>query len=247
MDLPPGLEAAWGLRDHPRKGPKPGLTLHKIVAAAIRVADRDGLDAVSMARVAAELGAAPMSLYRHVTSKDELLDLMTDTAWGPPPDPVEGDWRDKLSAWAWAMRTSMFRHPWALKVPVSGLPVYPNNVAWFEQGLAALEGKPLAEAQKASVVLLVSGYVRIEVSTSADIAAAMGAESEEDAEQAWMLKYRDMMAAITDPVRFPATTRLLKSGVFDTADPPDDEFSFGLERILDGIAVLIGARSGKPG
>lgn len=240
MDLPPGLEAAWGLRDHPRKGPKPGLTLHKIVAAAISVADRDGLDAVSMARVAAELGAAPMSLYRHVTSKDELLDLMTDTAWGPPPSGVaDGDWRDKLSAWAWAMFTSMFRHPWALKVPVSGLPVYPNNVAWFEQGLAAFDGTPLTEQHKASVALLVSGYVRIHASTAADIEAAMRAENAEDSGQAWMIKYRDIMTAIADPVRFPATARLLKSGVFDTADPPEDEFAFGLERILDGIAQLI--------
>jgi len=239
MDLPPGLEAAWGLREHPRKGPKPGLTLPKIVAAAIAVADRDGLDAVSMARVAAELGAAPMSLYRHVTSKDELVELMTDAAWGPPPEPADGTWRDKMNAWAWAMRASMFQHPWALKVPVSGLPVYPNNVAWFEQGLAAFDGTALSETHKASVVLLVSGYVRIHVSTGADIEAAMRAENAEDAGQAWMLKYRDMMAKVADPARFPATTRLLESGAFDAADPPDDEFVFGLERILDGIAQLI--------
>jgi AcrR family transcriptional regulator len=244
MDLPPALEAAWGLRDQPRKGPKPGLTLSRIVEAAIGLADRDGLEAVSMARVAAELGAAPMSLYRHVASKDDLLELMTDTAWGPPPDSASGTWRDKLAAWARAMRGSMYRHPWALRVPVSGLPVYPNNVAWFEQGLAALADTSLTEEQKASMALLVSGYVRIEALTGTDIEAAIRAQASSeptatDPAAEWMRQYRDLMIKLTDPARFPATTRLLKSGVFDAPGGPDDEFNFSLERILDGVERLI--------
>src|SRR5690348_482873 len=83
-DLPPAVAAAWGVRGRPHKGPKPGLTLARIVTAAIGVADAEGLAAVSMSRVATELGAAPMSLYRYVTGKDELLELMVDTAMGPP-------------------------------------------------------------------------------------------------------------------------------------------------------------------
>jgi len=256
MDLPPALEAAWGLRDQPRKGPKPGLTLPRILEAAIRLADRDGLEAVSMARVAAELGAAPMSLYRHVTSKDDLLELMTDTAWGPPPASLTGTWREQLTQWARTMRQGMYAHPWALRVPVSGLPVYPNNVAWFEQGLAALADTPISEQHKASTILLVSGYVRNEVMTGSDVAAAIraqaatsaaAAEAEDagtDGEQLdpgaeWMRQYRDLMMKLADPARFPATARLLESGVFDANDGPDDEFDFGLDRILDGIARLI--------
>lgn len=253
MDLPPALEAAWGLRDQPRKGPKPGLTLPKIVEAAIRLADRDGLEAVSMARVAAELGAAPMSLYRHVASKDDLLELMTDIAWGPPPAPLTGTWREQLTQWAWTMRQGMYAHPWALRVPVSGLPVYPNNVAWFEQGLAALADTPISEQHKASTILLVSGYVRNEVMTGSDVEAAIRAQAEAAQTEpgpspggpetnpgaAWMRQYRDLMLKLADPVRFPATARLLESGVFDVSDPPDDEFDFGLDRILDGIERLI--------
>jgi AcrR family transcriptional regulator len=226
------------------------------VAAAIAVADREGLEAVSMARVAAEAGAAPMSLYRHVASKDELLDLMTDTAWGPPRDISGETWRDKLSAWAWGMRDALQKHPWALRVPVSGLPVYPNNAAWFEQGLAATDGTSLTVAHKASVILLISGYVRNEAMTSADIAASIraragdasdagsGSGSGSEADEQWMHHYRDLMAKLTDPVRFPATTQLLESGVFDVADDPDDEFIFGLNRILDGIGLLV--ESGYP-
>jgi AcrR family transcriptional regulator len=256
MDLPPALEAAWGLRDHPRKGPRPGLTLPRILEAAIGLADRDGLEAVSMARVAAELGAAPMSLYRHVASKDDLLELMTDTAWGPPHDVSGGTWRPKLAGWARAMRGAMYSHPWALRVPISGLPVYPNSVAWFEQGLAALADTPLTEQAKASSILLISGYVRNEAMTGTDIEAAIRAQAvaspqdgaldgaeptrfASDPGAVWMRQYRDLLSKLTDPARFPATTRLLESGVFDAPDGPDDEFNFGLDRILDGLERLI--------
>jgi hypothetical protein len=66
--LPGSVAAAWGVRERPHKGPKPALSLARIVDAAVRVADAEGLDAVSMGRVAAELGAAPMSLYRHLSA-----------------------------------------------------------------------------------------------------------------------------------------------------------------------------------
>jgi AcrR family transcriptional regulator len=245
MELAASIEAAWGLRES-RKGPKPGLSLPKIVEAAIRVADRDGLDAVSMARVAAELGTAPMSLYRHVGSKDELVALMADAAWGPPPEPPpSGTWRERLSAWAWAARAAMYRHPWGLLVPISGLPVYPNNLNWFERGMAALEDTSLPEARKASVLLLVVGYVRNEATTTSQINAAIMAHAEangqpvSDAANDWMRTYRDTIAKVTDPIRFPATAKLLQAGVFDAADGPDDEFVFGLDRILDGIERLV--------
>ena len=76
--IPPSIELAWGLRDRGTRGPKPGLTLERIVAAGIKVALTDGIGAVSMARVASELGVGTMSLYRYVAAKDELLTLMVD-------------------------------------------------------------------------------------------------------------------------------------------------------------------------
>src|SRR5579859_8267137 len=83
--LPAEVAAAWGVRERPHKGPKPALTLARIVDAAVGLADAEGLDAVSMARVATALGAAPMSLYRHVSAKEELRRLMVDAAWGDSP------------------------------------------------------------------------------------------------------------------------------------------------------------------
>jgi AcrR family transcriptional regulator len=245
-ELPASIEAAWGLRERPHKGPKPGLSLRRIVAAGVKVAESEGLAAVSMSRVAAELGAAPMSLYRYVSAKDELVALMVDAVWGEPPAPgAPGeDWREGLSRWAWAFRAVLYAHPWTLRVPISGLPVRPNEVAWFEQGLAALGGTRLTEAQKASVIMLVSGYVRNEASTGTDVAAAIRASGRTPDD--WMSSYGRMLAKLADPQRFPALSKFIAAGVFDVYDGPDDEFIFGLERIADGIDGLVRARSAAP-
>jgi AcrR family transcriptional regulator len=215
------------------------LTLARIVDAAVRIADTEGLDAVSMGRVAAELGAAPMSLYRHVSAKDELRRLMVDAAWGDSPGPLApGEtWRDGLSRWAWSMRANARAHPWAVRIPISGLPIMPREIAWFEDALACLADTGLTEARKASVIMLLSGYVRNLAATEADITAAVMASGLSPDE--WMASYPRMLSQLTDPRRFPALTAFIAAGVFDQADDPDDEFVFGLDRILDGITVLI--------
>ena len=238
------MAAAWGVRERPQKGPKPGLTLARIVAAAIGVADAEGLAAVSMSRVATELGAAPMSLYRYVTAKDELLELMVDTALGPPPAGPADGWRAGLARWAWAIRAGYQRHPWVLHIPISGLPSLPNQVAWFEEGLHSLAGTGLEENEKASSILLVSGYVRNSASIDADIEAAMRSSGRTPDE--WMAGYARTLTLLADPARFPALTKFIAAGVFEQADPPDVEFTFGLDRVLDGLAALIRERTGGP-
>ena len=239
--IPPSVAAAWGMRERPHKGPKPALSLARIVDAAVRVADTEGLDAVSMGRVAASLGTAPMSLYRHVSAKEELLRLMVDAAWGDSPGPLAAgeDWRAGLARWAWAMRAALRRHPWAARLPISGLPILPREIAWFEDALACLAGTGLTEARKASVIMLLSGYVRNLATTEADIAAAVQASGL--APDEWMASYPRMLSQLTDPQRFPALTAFIAAGVFDVYDDPDDEFIFGLNRILDGVAVLVRA------
>jgi len=242
QDLPASVAAAWGVRDRPHKGPKPGLSLERIVAAAVQVADAEGLAAVSMSRVAAELGTAPMSLYRYVAAKDELLALMFDAAYGPSPTGPGGDagWRAGLSRWAWAMRAATQRHPWVLHIPIRGLPTLPNEVAWFEEGLRCLQDTGLEENEKASAILLVSGYVRNAGMIDADIEAAVRASGKTPDE--WMASYARALTLLADPRRFPALTKFIAAGVFDRADPPEAEFAFGLDRVLDGLAALIRAR-----
>ncbi|MEU4890027.1 MULTISPECIES: TetR/AcrR family transcriptional regulator [Streptomyces] len=256
--LPPGLAAAWGLRERSPKGPRRGLSLDRIVAAAVEVAAAEGIGAVSMGRVAKHLGASPMALYRYVTAKDELLLLMVDAATGPPAPPPApgGGWRPELTHWATAQRAVLLRNPWVLRVPISGPPVAPNAIAWMEQGLAALRDTALAPGDKASVILLVSSYARSEASLHTDIAEAgrKAAASQADAAtdptaaptadpSAEALRgYADLLRALTSAGTHPHLHTVLDSGAFDTADDPDADFRFGLDRLLDGIETLVRTR-----
>jgi AcrR family transcriptional regulator len=242
--IPASIAAAWGLRERPSRGPKPGLSVERIADAGVRVASSEGLAALSMARVAQELGTSTMSLYRYVAAKDELLALMVDAAVGPPPPsagPTES-WRDGLVRWAWGYHDRLRAHPWAVRVPIAGPPTTPNQVAWLEDGLRSLRDTGLSEDEKASVVLLLSGYVRNEATLTAELTAA-GFISDEA-----MASYSRLLATLTDRERFPALHAVLGAGVFDAADPPEKEFGFGLERILDGIATHIRreARATRP-
>jgi AcrR family transcriptional regulator len=232
--IPPSIELAWGLRAQPTRGPKRGLSLDQVVAAGMDVASSEGLANLSMARVAARLDVSTMSLYRYVSSKDDLVTLMVDAGLGHPPDDAgEHGWRDGLRRWAVGVRNAYRRHPWSVQVPISGPPLGPNNVAWLEYALRCLGEAPLTEQQKLSTVLLLSGFVRNEVILTVDLAAA-GASSTPS--------YGTVLARLTDPARFPAVHRAIDSGALGDVDDVDNEFEFGLGRILDGIDALIEAQ-----
>jgi AcrR family transcriptional regulator len=239
--LPPAVELLWGLRDRPRRGgPKPALTLDRIVAAAVELADTGGLPALSMSRLAEKLGFTTMSLYRYVASKEELLLLALDAAIGPPPDldPADG-WRVRTERWARALLQFYRRHLWTLDVPISGLPAGPNQLLWFDRGLAALEETRMTEAEKTSSVLLVATYARNQAQLAADLVRAGRLAAEAGtAPQSWT----QVLTRLIDPDRFPALSRVVAAGVFDddggAEGYPDDEFDFGLQRVLDGIEAL---------
>ncbi len=241
--LSPGIEAAWGIRERPAKGRRPGLSLDRITAAAVKVASAEGLSAVSMSRVAAKLGVATMSLYRYVRAKNELLALMVDEVFHTPPAPPtkSEDWRSAISRWAREHLAVLRRYPWVVRIPLGGPPITPNLVLWFEHGLGALQGAGLTERQKLSVLLLVNGFVRNEMMLAGDLAMAAevsGAAIHSPA------AYGKLLSRLIDPLRFPAISAVIAAGVFEDPDDPDTdaEFNFGLERILDGVAALIRKR-----
>jgi AcrR family transcriptional regulator len=213
------------------------LTLARIVDAGIHVAQTEGVGALSMARIAKELGMGTMSLYRYVASKDELLTTMVDTGLGTPPPPAAGeDWRAGLTRWAGGVRAAYQGNPWALRVPISGPPLGPNNVAWLDNALAVLTGTPLTEQEKLSCVLLVSGFVRTDVTLALDFAEASGGEPQ-------MPGYGQLLGRLISPEAMPSLHRAIESGSLDDPDDPDAEFSFGLARILDGIEALMAPRA----
>lgn len=235
--IPSAIKLAWGLRDRGARGPKPGLTLERIAQAGIELADRDGLEAVSMGRVAAELEAGTMSLYRYVASKEELLTLMVDAGLGRPNVPPEirqAGWRTGLEWWARNVRQAYRSHPWSLRVPITAPPLGPNNVAWMEVALDTLADTPLDESEKVSTLLLISGFVRNDATLSTDIAAARQAAPPSQT-------YGAILSQLADPTRFPAVSRAIASGTFDDDDYDDfdTDFDYGLQRILDGIEALI--------
>jgi AcrR family transcriptional regulator len=237
--LPPSLELLWGRREAGSRGPRRGLTLERIVDAGINVAQSEGVAALSMARIAKELGVGTMSLYRYVASKDELLTTMVDAGLGTPPAPVRGeDWRAGLMRWAQGVRTAYQTQPWSLRVPISGPPLGPNNVAWLDNALQALEGTPLSEQEKLSCVLLVSGFVRTDVTLALDFAEASGGEPQ-------MPGYGQLLAQLIDAAAMPSLHRAIVSGSLDDPDDPDAEFDFGMARILDGIAALMAGKTAK--
>lgn len=241
--LPASIEVAWGVRTRPSKGPRPALSLERIVAAAVRVAATDGLQAVSMSRVAADLGVSTMSLYRYVGAKDELLALMADLSFeaAPAPRGPEESWRDGLARWAWAELGVYRRNPWVLRIPISGPPVTPNAMAWLERGLDCLRDSGLREDEKLSVMLLLTGFVRSQATLQADVAAAQAAGAAPP-DPELMGSYGRLLARLTDPARFPALRAVIAAGVFDEPDEADYDFRFGLERVLDGIETLIEKR-----
>jgi AcrR family transcriptional regulator len=238
-ELPPVIEQLWGLRGPARRGgPKPALSIERIVAAAVELADSGGLAALSMSRLAEKLGFTTMSLYRYVASKDDLLVLVLDTALGLPPEPSVGDgWREQCLAWARALRDGYRRHPWTLELPISGLPAGPNQLAWLEQGLRALSGMRLEPAEKASSVLLLSTFVRAQTQLVLDLTRSTARAGTHAGPP---VDWGAIVTRVADPARFPEVAAVVAAGVFedDPDDFEDDELGFGLQRILDGIEVL---------
>jgi AcrR family transcriptional regulator len=243
--LPPGLDLLWGRRERGQRGPKPGMSVDTIVDAAVRIADAEGLEAVSMARVAGELSFTTMSLYRYVTGKEELLQLMWNaSAKGAESIVLIGDgWRPKLRMWAIVQREAIDQHPWLTQMPMAAPPLAPNSLTFVERGLESLDETGLTDADKLRVIGLLSSYTLSEARMAYDAArAAARAEAAGAALVAGPWSFEALLRELVDIETYPRLHRIAWTEVIGDAPSgfaEKEEFLWGVDRILDSIQVLI--------
>jgi AcrR family transcriptional regulator len=236
------LSLLWRTKQPGSRGPRGSLSLDRIVRTAIEIADAEGIAGVSMRKVAERLGVTTMSLYRYVPGKDDLLDLMFDMASGRP-DTTDwpSDWRGGLAAYAHATWNVLRASPWMLDVPLNGPPMGPNNIAWMEAALATMDDTGLPGDEKMGVLMILSGYVLNEARQEVSMARAAprtGVSYEE-----WGRVYGEMLSKVVTDGRYPTLARIVAEGAFDDDRAgPEEDFSYGLNFLLDGIDALIRAR-----
>jgi AcrR family transcriptional regulator len=229
-DLPPGLAPAWGTAPRSRRGPKPAHSLGQIVAAAVELADADGLAAASLPNIAASLGLTTNALYRYVSSKDELLVLLADTGFGPPP-PISGPgWRATVRAWTYAALDRYQARPWLLDLPFRGSAVTPHRLRWTELLLGALSSAGLSDEDALGCVPLVADFTR---ATADRLRAQADPDSADSPRRA-----PDVRAFLRPHLAsdgYPHLAALAARGEY----PAASSVEFGLDRVLDGIAGLL--------
>ncbi|MEV4708598.1 TetR/AcrR family transcriptional regulator [Actinoplanes sp. NPDC049316] len=222
------VEFLWGGRARPTRGPKPALTLEGIADAGIAVADAEGLAAVSMQRVATDLGYTKMSLYRYLPGKAELVAVMVERAVGEPPELSASGWRAALEEWSRLLFGRYLAHPWTIEATVGRRPLGPYEMGWMEVALARIETLPLSGAERLDTIAVLAGHGRM----LAQQAAARLGEAEMSTAIAAVLREHGE--------RFPQLTAALAGAARGGGD---QAFEYGLARLLDGVEALVTSRS----
>lgn len=230
--LPPGLALSWGVQPIQRRGPKPALTVEQIVATGIEFGDSQGFEAISLQKIAAQLGVTTNAMYRYVSSKDELIVLVADKAWGSPPEYIvaASGWRAGARAWVKAQVDRYAERPWLLDVPIRGAPVTPNLLHWLETLLQVMSETGLSQHDALGCAVLFDGYTRSYANLARQLGASDSTPVESAAVGAFLVPrmqaagYEQLVALYTNQ---------------EYEDTLDDDLDFGLARILDGIQSLI--------
>jgi AcrR family transcriptional regulator len=239
------LQLMWTEREAPRRGPRPRVALQDLVLAGIRIADAEGLDAVSTRRVAEAVGISAMSFYTHIPGKAELLDLMLDAVVGlrsdeAPPAFEPREWRRNLEMIARSLWEFYLAHPWVLQVATHRPVLGPNTMRVSELAYSAVDNLGLSDLEMDKVFALIASYVAGAVRDAArekQVREATGMSDDE-----WWHIVEPFLGSL-DFSPYPTLSRVgSAAGEAHGAHDPHGAFEFGLARILDGLALFIEPR-----
>ncbi|MDP9842958.1 AcrR family transcriptional regulator/predicted nucleic acid-binding Zn ribbon protein [Streptosporangium lutulentum] len=227
----------WMRPERPAYGPKPAYSSAQITEAAIRIADAEGLEAATMRRIAAEIGAGAMSLYRYVPSRDDLIELVADRLMGEidVEGMPSGDWRADLTRYAHGLRAMWLRHPWIATVQRSIPSFGPNQLRLIERGMGTLDAHVSID-QNLGLMAMLNNYV--ESAVREEISWAEEARRSGLSESEWMARSSPRVHQLVDSGEYPIFTKI----VMESRQPRlsrDDQFRYGLERVLAFIAAAL--------
>jgi AcrR family transcriptional regulator len=239
------LALLWGSHTKPGRS---GLTVRAIVEAAIELADTSGLEALSMRMVADRLKVGTMSLYTHVPGKGELTDLMFDKVYGDlyadADEPLRqgGDWRGALEFVARRNWDVLVAHPWMHDVPTIRTALGPNITRKYDIELRPLDGLGLTDVEMDSALTLVLTHVQGTARAGAEQLRTQRDSGLSDEE--WWRQIAPTLTSVMGGAHFPVAARVGTSvgEHFQSVIDPAHALAFGLQRILDGIALLISER-----
>ncbi|WP_280468342.1 TetR/AcrR family transcriptional regulator C-terminal domain-containing protein [Nocardia cyriacigeorgica] len=235
------LELLWRVPGPTGRGPKQRSSVDAVVAAAIEIADADGIGAVTMRAVATHLGLTPMATYTYVPGKAELIDLMLDAVYlaMPRPDSSALPWRERITAVAEQNRAMLTEHPWVADVPTTRPPLGPGQIAKYDHELRAFAGLGLDDVQMDAALTHLLGFVTSVARIANDTARAAAASARSDSE--WWERVAPLLETLVDAERYPLATRVgaAAGNAYDSAYSADHAYEFGLARVLDGLAALI--------
>ncbi|MDN3359477.1 TetR/AcrR family transcriptional regulator [Actinomadura sp. DC4] len=227
----------WERVEGSSRGPRPALTHDQIARAAVEIADADGLSAVSMRHLAERLGVATMGLYRYVTGKDEVYELMLDAVAAEVELPDAG-WREVADAYARQLRALSLQHRWMqqayTRVPSA---LSPANLALTERALGSIDGLGLDVDTMMAVFGTVGSFARgaiVAEVAQLDSLERRGWADEDDVRMAYLPWVRWMFGT----GRYPTLSRYIIEG--SNEDDAEWQFEFGLRCVLDGISARLG-------
>jgi AcrR family transcriptional regulator len=227
-----------------RHGPRQGLSVDSVVDAATELADAEGLDAVTMRRVAQVLGVVPMTLYTYVPGKAELLDLMLDAAYAvmPRTDTSGQPWRQRLTAIA-AENMALFEsHPWAATISTIRPSLGPGQMAKYEHELSAFDSLGLDDITVDDSLTYLLSFIQACARAASDAREMQLASDMSD--RRWWAANAPLLARVFDENAYPTAARVgaAAGAAHGSAYSPGHAYHFGLQRVLDGLAGLIDNR-----